>query len=141
MAHIRKAYTQRRVVLTPQRRGDQTGNVVRQQHQVPGVQIPANTAAGVGEDYSVDPHLAHQANGHHHLLGRIALIQVHPAVHEHHFFAANGAKDKSSFVSRRRRDRKTGYIAVRQSLCPFYSVCKGTKAAAQHNTDLRLSVS
>ena len=89
----------------------------------------------------MNAHLAHQANGHHHLLGRIALIQVHPAVHEHYFFVANGAKDKSSFVSRRRRDRKTGYIAVRQSLCPFYSVCKGTQAAAQHNTDLRLSVS
>ena len=47
MAHIRKAYTQRRVVLTPQRRGDQTGNVVCQQHQVPGMQIPANTAAAM----------------------------------------------------------------------------------------------
>ena len=88
-----------RQVLAPQRGLHEDLDLVGDEHQVARLPVHVDAAGGVGDDKGVAAQQPQHPDGVGHLLVGVALVVVHPALHDGHRLALQGAEHQTALVA------------------------------------------
>lgn len=120
-----------RQILPPEGGLHEDLDLVGDEHQVPGLEVPVHPAGGVGDQEGLAAQQAEDPDGVADLLVGVALVVVDPALHHCHRLAGQGAEDQLPLVSRGGGGLKVGDGGVGDGDGVLHQVPQVAQAGAQ----------
>ena len=119
LVHIRKAGA-RREIPSVQRMFREHIDVVSDDHQVANPELWIHTSGGIGNEQRLDAQFVHHPNRKGNFFHPISFIEMETPFHGHDVLAAEFAENQLPGMSLYCRDRKVGYVVIREFVAVSY---------------------
>ena len=112
MGHIRETGTQLIDIGTDQWIRRKERYMILDEHQTARMKRRVDATGSIGKEKNFRTHHLHQTGGQHHIRDRIALIVMHPSLHQNHRDLIDITEDKLAGMSRNGRYGESLDLAV-----------------------------
>ena len=129
---VRKAGAELRQVLAPERGISEELQLIGNEHNVPCIPAGVDATGGVGDDERLNPQKPEYPDGIADLLHGVALVVVHPPLHDRDPAALQRAEHQSAFVTEGGGTPEMGDLAIGHIDRSFHLLAQLTQPGAEN---------